>query len=398
MEDDKKLLEKFVVLLPILNEQQKRIYLAAESKYLGRGGKAKIEKLAGVSHNTINKGIKEIESGKPIAFDQQLRKEGGGRKRKITEEVWSHIERFIEPHTRGEPQSPLQWVSKSLRNIEAELKKQGLNISYRIVGESLKEKGFSLQANRKTFEGKGHKDRNAQFEFINQRVESYFSEQQPVISVDAKKRELIGNYKNNGTEWRPKGSPEEVNAYDFLTDAEGVAIPYGIYDLKKNNGWVNIGITKDTAEFAVQSIRNWWYNMGIYYHNMATSLLITADGGGSNSSKGRLWKYELQKLANELGMAIEVVHFPPGTSKWNKIEHRLFSYISKNWRGRPLISYEVIVQLVGATQTAKGLKVNCELDSAEYQTGIKIKENKMEEINLIRNSFHGEWNYSILPQ
>lgn len=398
MEDDKKLLEKFVVLLPILNEQQKRIYLAAESKYLGRGGKAKIEKLAGVSHNTINKGIKEIESGKPIAFDQQLRKEGGGRKRKITEEVWSHIERFIEPHTRGEPQSPLQWVSKSLRNIEAELKKQGLNISYRIVGESLKEKGFSLQANRKTFEGKGHKDRNAQFEFINQRVESYFSEQQPVISVDAKKRELIGNYKNNGTEWRPKGSPEEVNAYDFLTDAEGVAIPYGIYDLKKNNGWVNIGITKDTAEFAVQSIRNWWYNMGIYYHNMATSLLITADGGGSNSSKGRLWKYELQKLANELGMAIEVVHFPPGTSKWNKIEHRLFSYISKNWRGRPLISYEVIVQLVGATQTAKGLKVNCELDSAEYKTGIKIKENKMEEINLIRNSFHGEWNYSILPQ
>jgi len=309
MEDDKKLLEKFDVLLPILNEQQKRIYLAAESKYLGRGGKTRIEKLAGVSHNTINKGIKEIDSGKPIVFNQQLRKEGGGRKRKITKEIWSHIERFIEPYTRGEPQSPLQWVSKSLRNIEAELKKQGLNISYRIVGESLKEKGFSLQANRKTFEGKGHEDRNAQFEFINRRVECYFSEQQPVISVDAKKRELIGNYKNNGTEWQPKGSPEEVNAYDFLTDAEGVAIPYGIYDLKKNKGWVNIGITKDTAEFAVQSIKNWWYNMGIYYHNMATSLLITADGGGSNSSKGKLWKYELQKLANELGMAIEVLHF-----------------------------------------------------------------------------------------
>jgi len=398
MEDDNKLLEKFSVLLPILNEQQKRIYLAAESNYLGRGGKARIEKLAGVSHNTINKGIKEIESGKPILFNQQLRKKGGGRKRKITKEVWSHIERSIEPHTRGEPQSPLQWVSKSLRNIEAELKKQGLNISYRIVGESLKEKGFSLQANRKTFEGKGHKDRNAQFEFINQRVESYFSEQQPVISVDAKKRELIGNYKNNGTEWRPGGSPKQVSAYDFLTDAEGVAIPYGIYDLKKNNGWVNIGITKDTAEFAVQSIKNWWYNMGIYYHNMATSLLITADGGGSNSSKGRLWKYELQKLANELGMAIEVVHFPPGTSKWNKIEHRLFSYISKNWRGRPLVSYEVIVQLIGATKTAKGLKVDCELDSMDYKTGIKIKENKMDEINLMRSSFHGEWNYSILPQ
>ena len=398
MEDDNRLLEKINVLLPILNEQQKRIYLAAESQFLGRGGKAKIEKLAGVSHNTINKGIKEIDSGKEIVFDQQLRKEGGGRRKKITDEVWSHIERFIEPYTRGEPQSPLQWVSKSLRNIEAELKKQGLNISYRIVGDSLKEKGFSLQANRKTFEGKGHEDRNAQFEFINHRVESYFAEHQPVISVDAKKRELIGNYKNNGAEWRPKGLPEEVNAYDFLTDAEGVAIPYGIYDLQKNNGWINIGITKDTAEFAVQSIKNWWYNMGIYYHNMATSLLITADGGGSNSSKGKLWKYELQKLANELGMAIEVVHFPPGTSKWNKIEHRLFSYISKNWRGRPLVSYEVIIQLIGATQTAKGLKVDCKLDSTEYKTGIKIKENKMEEINLIPNSFHGEWNYSILPQ
>jgi transposase len=398
MEDDEKLLTKINNILPLLNEQQKRIYLAAESLYLGRGGKTKVEKLTGVSHNTINKGIAEIESGKPSQTNKSLRKEGGGRKKKITNEVWGEIKQFIEPHTRGEPQSPLQWVSKSLRNIEAELKKKGLSVSHRIVGDSLKERGFSLQANRKTFEGKGHQDRDAQFEFIGRRVDSYFKEQQPVISVDAKKRELVGNFKNNGSEWSPKGTPVAVNAYDFLTDAEGVAIPYGIYDLKENKGWVNVGITKDTAEFAVQSIRNWWYKMGIYHHNKANSLLITADGGGSNSSKGKLWKYELQKLANETGMTIEVVHFPPGTSKWNKIEHRLFSHISKNWRGRPLISYEVVINLIGSAQTSKGLKVDCELDKGTYKTGINVTKNKMEEINITTSSFHGEWNYSISPQ
>jgi transposase len=398
MKDDKKLSEKISSFLPILNEEQKRIYLASESNYIGRGGKTKIGKLIGVSHNTINKGLKEMLSGKPSGTETRIRKEGGGRKKKITPGIWEKIETFIEPHTRGEPESPLQWVSKSLRNIEAALKKDGIVASHRIIGDALKEKGFSLQSNRKTYEGKGHKDRDAQFEFINRKVNEFMIENQPVISVDAKKRELVGNFKNNGTDWHPKDTPIDVNAYDFLTDSEGVAIPYGIYDQGINKGWVNIGITKDTAEFAVQSIRNWWYKMGIYFHNNANSLLITADGGGSNSSKGRLWKFELQKFANETGMNIEVVHFPPGTSKWNKIEHRLFSYISKNWRGRPLLSYEVIINLIASTKTAKGLDVECELDKGIYETGINITDKQMEEITIIKNLFHGEWNYSILPQ
>lgn len=398
MEDDKRLLKKINTFLPYLNEQQKRVYLALESMYLGRGGKTKIEKLAGVSHNTINKGLKEIGSVRPFSVDERLRKEGGGRKKKITSDVWEQIEGFIEPHTRGEPESPLQWVSKSLRNIEAALRERGIVVSHRVIGESLKANGFSLQANRKTYEGKGHEDRDVQFEFINRRVNEFLSEKQPVISVDAKKRELIGNFKNNGVEWRLKNSPLEVNAYDFLTDSQGVAIPYGIYDIGINKGWVNVGITKDTAGFAVQSIRNWWYKMGVYYHNNASSLLITADGGGSNSSKGKLWKYELQKFANETGMEIEVAHFPPGTSKWNKIEHRLFSYISKNWRGKPLVSYEVVVQLIGSTKTANGLEVECELDKEDYETGIMIKESQMEEINLFGSQFHGEWNYKIMPE
>ena len=398
MEVDKRLAEKINSLLPLLNEEQKRVYLATETIYLGRGGKAKLEKLIGVSHNTINKGLRELKAGAPIIPKDRIRKEGGGRKKKITTGLWKKIEAFIEPHTRGEPESPLQWVSKSLRNIEATLKTDGINVSHRVIGEALKENGFSLQSNRKTYEGKGHVDRDAQFEFINRKVEEFLSESQPVISVDAKKRELVGNYKNSGAEWLQKKSPLEVNAYDFLTDSEGVAIPYGVYDMGINKGWVNVGITKDTAEFAVQSIRNWWYKMGIYYHNKATSLLITADGGGSNSSRGKLWKFELQKFSNETGMTIQVVHFPPGTSKWNKIEHRLFSYISKNWRGRPLISYEVIIKLIASTKTTKGLDVECEIDDGIYETGIKISEKQMEEICIVSSSFHGEWNYSISPQ
>ncbi len=396
--EDEKLLKKINLVLPCLNEGQKRIYLASEAEFLGRGGKRKIEKLTGVSHNTINKGISELGAKDHLLVNRPLRKVGAGRKKKVTGLVWEKIKQFIEPHTRGEPQSALQWVSKSLRNIESALKGSGVHISHRVIGEALKTHGFSLQANRKTYEGKGHKDRDAQFEHINDKVNQYLKRNQPVVSVDAKKRELIGNYKNNGSEWNPKGSPSKVNAYDFLTDAEGVAIPYGVYDLKENKGWVNVGITKDTAEFAVQSIRNWWYEMGIYYHNNADSLLITADGGGSNGSRNRLWKYELQKLANEAGLTIEVVHFPPGTSKWNKIEHRLFSYISKNWRGRPLVSYEVMIKLIGATKTNKGLEVDCQIDKGSYKTGIKISDEKMENISISPSAFHGEWNYSISPQ
>ncbi len=397
-EDDKKLADKINSFLPYLNEGQKRVYLATETNHLGRGSKAKIERLTGVSHNTINKGLKELAEATPARPGERIRKTGGGRKKKITQVIWGKIEAFIEPHKRGEPESPLQWVSKSLRNIEAALKKEGVAASYRIIGEGLKEKGFSLQANRKTYEGKGHKDRDAQFEFINKKAKGYFAENQPVISVDAKKRELVGNFKNNGAEWQKKGGPVDVNAYDFLTDAEGVAIPYGIYDMANNKGWVNVGINKDTAEFAVQSIRNWWYKMGVYHYGSATSLLITADGGGSNSSKGKLWKYGLQNLANETGMSIEVTHFPPATSKWNKIEHRLFSQISKNWRGKPLVSYRVIVQLIASTKTRTGLEVECEIDKGVYKTGIKIPDAQMEEINIERSSFHGEWNYTIWPQ
>lgn len=398
MNNNDRLLTKLNTVLPLLDEQQRRLYLASEAIHLGRGGKLLICNLAGISYNTLIKGIKEIESEETLSIDTPIRKKGGGRKKKTTNEAWSTIKQFIEPHTRGEPQSPLQWVSKSLRNISEALKDTGILISHRVVGEALKERGFSLKANRKTFEGKGHPDRDAQFNYINKRVEQYHKENQPVISVDAKKKELVGNFKNNGTEWSPAGSPIDVNAYDFLTDAEGVAIPYGVYDLKHNKGWVNVGITKDTAEFAVQSIKNWWYSMGIYYHNTANSLLITADGGGSNSSKAKLWKYELQEFANEIGMTIEILHFPPGTSKWNKIEHRLFSNISKNWRGRPLTSYEIIVSLIGSTKTTTGLEVECEIDKTNYETGIKISEDKMSKINITQSSFHGEWNYKISPQ
>jgi len=394
-------IEKMRVFMPYLNEYQIRLYAATESMALGRGGKRLIEKELGISHNTINAGISELESSKKTPLGtppSRQRKEGGGRKKAVNSAVWEQIEAFIKPHTRGEPESALQWVSKSLRNIEFALKAMGISASHRIIGDALKAHGFSLQSNKKRFEGSSHKDRDAQFEFIQKKVDEYIFENQPVISVDAKKRELIGNFKNNGVEWHPKGEAESVNAYDFLTEADGVAVPYGVYDIQENIGWVNVGITKDTAEFAVQSIRNWWYKMGIYYHNNAESLLITADGGGSNSSKGKLWKYELQKFADETGLSIEVVHFPPGTSKWNKIEHQLFSYISKNWRGKPLISYQIIVSLIAATKTKTGLKVACEIDDKEYETGIEISDEQFAALNISPNKFHGEWNYCIFPE
>jgi transposase len=394
-------IKKMAAFMPCLNEEQVRLYVASEAKALGRGGKRLIEKELGISHNTINKGIAELESRateRKHGINRRQRKEGGGRKYSITNEIWKQIEAFIMPHTRGEPESPLQWVSKSLRHIESALKANGISVSHRIIGNSLKSHGFSLQSNRKRYEGKSHADRDVQFEYIHKKVEQYMSDQQPVISVDAKKREMIGNFKNQGVEWHPKGEATSVNAYDFLTEASGVAFPYGVFDIKENIGWVNVGITKDTAEFAVQSIRNWWYKMGIYYHNNAESLLITADGGGSNSSKGKLWKYELQKFADETGLTVEVLHFPPGTSKWNKIEHQLFSYISKNWRGRPLISYQVIVSLIANTTTGKGLKVACEIDDKQYETGIEITDKQWAELNVCPNEFHGEWNYKILPE
>jgi hypothetical protein len=329
----------------------------------------------------------------------RIRKEGGGRKKEVEKlpAIEKELEKLIEPALRGEPDSPLMWTSKSLRKLSVELKLKGYNVSHKLVGEILKAKGFSLQANRKTDEGKSHPERNAQFEHIHLKVKDFQENNQPVISVDAKKKELIGNFKNNGKEWHKEKEPQKVKVYDFLSDAEGKAIPYGVYDLAQNNGWVSVGIDHDTAEFAVETIKKWWTKMGKPFYSNAERLLITADGGGSNSSRSRLWKKEIQKLSNETGLTIEVCHFPPATSKWNKIEHRLFSYISQNWRGKPLVSYQVIVSLIASTKTEKGLDVTCELDSKTYDTGIKITEEEMNAINLERNDFHGEWNYKIKP-
>jgi Rhodopirellula transposase. len=312
-------------------------------------------------------------------------------------QIESSLAKLIEPALRGEPDSPLLWTCKSLRKLSAELKLQGFNVSHNYIGELLKEKGFSLQANRKTDEGKSHPDRNAQFEHIHETIKIYQSEYQPVISVDAKKKELVGNFKNAGKELCRKKEPEKVKVYDFPSDAEGKAIPYGVYDITKNKGWVSVGIDHDTSEFAANTIKTWWTKMGKSCYPNAQKLLITADGGGSNSSRSRLWKKELQKLSNETGLQLEVCHFPPATSKWNKIEHRLFSYIAQNWRGKPLLSYEIIVNLIGSTTTKKGLKVICELNKNKYKTGMKVTDKEMKSFNLKRNDFHGEWNYIISP-
>ncbi len=305
------------------------------------------------------------------------------------------LKSLIDSTTRGEPDSSLLWTTKSLRNLSSELKTKGYNVGRDVVSRILKSQGYSLQSNRKTNEGKSHPDRDAQFQYINKQVSSFQSDGFPVISIDAKKKENIGNFKNNGQEWKPKNQPDKVNVYDFPSYADGRATPYGIYDITQNKGWVSVGVNNDTSEFAVQSIRIWWLKMGKSIYGNAKKLLITADGGGSNGSRVRLWKKELQGLSNELGIDIFVCHFPPGTSKWNKIEHRLFSFIAKNWRGRPLVSYEVIVNLIASTKTQKGLEVKCQLDERKYEKGIKVSDEEFKKINIEREAFHGEWNYKI---
>jgi hypothetical protein len=402
MEKDGILSQKYSSLMPHLTEKQRRLYLATEANSYGYGGIKKVALASGASITTIRTAIKELKNENISEKSNNVarsRKAGGGRK-KVTEqipELWDKLQSLLEPHVRGEPESSLLWTSKSTRKLSAELKKDNINASHRAVAEILRANNFSLQANRKTYEGKTHKDRDKQFVYINNTVKSFQKNKQPVISVDAKKKELIGNFKNNGQEWNEQGNPINVNAYDFPSEAKGRATPYGVYDITNNKGWVNVGIDKDTAEFAVQSIRNWWYNMGIYYYSNATELLITADSGGSNGIHVKLWKRELQRLSTEIGMDITICHFPPGTSKWNKIEHRLFSYLSKNWRGKPLESFEVIVNLIGATKTSKGLEVDCELDCAKYPTGIVVSDKEVREININRKKFHGEWNYTISP-
>jgi hypothetical protein len=401
MKTDNKLKEKYDLLLPLLNEKQMRIVLAADALYYGHGGITLVSETSGITRATIHNGINELEnkSIEKIIDNQRIRKEGGGRKpvKEKDPTLIKDLDGLISPLTRGDPMSPLRWCCKSLRNLSDSLHTMGHKISYRVVGEILKESGYSLQSNRKTDEGGEHPDRDVQFGYINEVATEYIEKQQPVISVDCKKKELIGNFKNTGKEWEPEGEPQKVKVYDFEDKELGKAAPYGVYDLKNNEGWVSVGISSDTAQFAVESIRTWWYQMGQDRYPEAKRLLITADGGGSNGSRNRLWKFEIQKLVNEIGLEISICHFPPGTSKWNKIEHRLFSHISMNWRGKPLYSLEIIVNLIGATKTREGLKVKAVVDKKIYEKGLKISEKDFEQINIERKSFHGEWNYIIRP-
>lgn len=393
--------QRYALISPFLDERQRRLYLAAEAKVIGYGGVSTVSRMTGVSRSAISAGYEDYDQAKENKISPgRIRKEGGGRKRTVTTDVTlkTDLEALIEPVTRGDPESPLRWTCKSVRNLSDELNRMGHKTSHRMVAELLHEMEYSLQGNRKTLEGESHPDRNAQFEFINQRVKALQSMEQPVISVDTKKKELVGDFKNGGKELRPKGDPEKVRVHDFKIPELGRVAPYGIYDMTHNIGWVNVGLDHDTSAFAVESIRRWWHSMGRELYPQAKHLMVTADGGGSNGYRIKLWKVELQKLADETGLSIQVCHFPPGTSKWNKIEHRLFSFISQNWRGKPLISYEVIVKLIAATTNRIGLKVKCQLDTNFYPKAIKVSDREMADINIQRDSFHGEWNYTISPK
>jgi len=398
MINEKVIQEKFLAINPTLNELSRRRWVATEAKALGRGGVSIIFRATGVNRNTIMKGIKEIESKKTIE-PNRLRKKGGGRK-KITEKnpkLEESIFELVEPTSRGNPENPLRYTTKSVRKLQNEIEKKGYKISYPSIAEILHDNKFSLQSNSKSIEGNQNPDRNAQFEFINQDTKTQIAKKEPVISVDTKKKELVGNFKNNGKEWNRKNNPIKVKTHDFEDKALGKVIPYGVYDLDKNHGWVNIGIDSDTAEFAVESIRKWWKKIGKSKYPKAKTLTITADSGGSNGYRTRLWKLELQKFSNQTGLIIRVRHFPPGTSKWNKIEHRLFSFISKNWRGKPLLTHAVIINLISATKTEKGLEVSCMLDKNDYPIGIKVSDEEYAKINIFREEFHGDWNYIIKP-
>lgn len=394
--------ERYKHLEWALDERLRRLFAAAEAKALGHGGITLVQKVTGVARGSIKQGLKELSEHAEtpsVGLGHRIRRAGGGRKTSVKDDtnLLAALESLVEPVARGDPESPLRWTCKSLRQLETELRGQGYSVSHSSIGALLKKLGYSLQGNRKTLEGSDHPDRNAQFEFINARIEESMRNGQPVISVDAKKKELVGQYKNGGKELRPKGEPEKVNVYDFVDKELGRANPYGVYDMTNNLGWVSVGTDNDTASFAVSTIRRWWFAMGKELYPDASELLITADGGGSNGSRVRLWKLELQKLANETGIPVRVSHFPPGTSKWNKIEHRLFSYVSMNWRGKPLVSHETIVNLISATRTRKGLKVKAELDSKHYPKGIKVTDEEFGGICILREEFHGEWNYSIMP-
>lgn len=393
---------KYLALGPLLNERLRRQWAAAEATAYGWGGVHAVSRATGLSANTIRKGQHELAALKAnphLPMPERLRREGGGRKRKTVSDprLPKALEALVDPATRGDPESPLRWTCKSTYTLAAELTKQGHPVSARTVGRLLRTAGYRLQSNRKTKEGSTHPDRNAQFEHINATVKQFQRRGQPVISVDTKKKELVGNFKNGGREWQPKGEPEEVRVHDFLDKKLGKAIPYGVYDLTNNQGWVSVGIDHDTAQFATAAIGRWWKKMGRPRYPQASDLLIMADGGGSNGSRCRLWKVALQQLADQLQMTIHVCHFPPGTSKWNKIEHRMFCHITQNWRGRPLISHEVIVHLIAHTVTQQGLKIRAELDRRSYPTGTKVSQDELRQLKLKPHSFHGDWNYTITP-
>lgn len=394
---------RYASLQGTLTERSRRLFAGSEALAFGWGGITAVSRATGLSFETVRRGVdecKEIESGQvPTLESHRSRKPGGGRK-KLTEkhaELLPTLKELVEATTRGDPESPLLGTARSQRNLVDGLKAKGYSLSQRTLANLLKELGYSLQGNKKKQEGAQHPDRNAQFEHINEKVRQQLEAGEPAISVDTKKKELVGSFKNDGRELRPKGTPELVNVHDFPSESEGKAIPYGVFDIAENEAWVSVGVSHDTAEFAVATIRTWYVELGQTLYPAPTSLLVTADGGGSNGYRVRLWKVELQQLADELQIPIRVCHLPPGTSKWNKIEHRLFSFITQNWRGKPLITHQVIVDLISATTTRKGLQVHCRLDERHYQTQRRVTDGQLENLNLVPDSWHGEWNYTIHP-
>ena len=393
---------KYRSLEPEMDERMQRQWAAAEASDVGWGGITAVAEATGMSRTTITAGLRELKLPEEERVEEasRIRRPGGGRKlvTEIDPDLLAALEALIQPTTRGDPESPLRWTCKSTEKLADELTRQNHPVRARTVARLLREVGYSLQGNRKTREGSSHPDRNAQFEFINASVQRFIKRGQPAISVDAKKKEKVGDFKNGGQEWFPQGEPEDVRVYDFLIKSLGKATPYGVYDLLQNQGWVSVGIDHDTAQFAVNSIRRWWREMGEQRFPRARELLITADGGGSNSSRSRLWKVSLQELADELEIRLFVCHFPPGTSKWNKIEHRLFSFITKNWRARPLVNLEVIVNLIASTTTRTGLIVKAALDTNRYPDKIKVTDEELRRVRVKRNEFHGEWNYTLLPR
>jgi hypothetical protein len=397
MHDDTLLAQKLAAILPHLNEKQRRLLLATEARALGYGGIARVARAAGVSRPTIQKALLELDQAVPAV--DRVRQAGGGRKplRAHDPALLAALEALVDPDTRGDPMSPLRWTCKSTRQLAEALTQRGHPVSHRVVAELLRELGYSLQAPAKTEEGSSHPDRDAQFRYLNEQIKAFLAQGLPVVSVDTKKKELVGQFKTGGQEWQPQGDPERVKVHDFPDPALRKAIPYGIYDVGRNAGWVTVGQDHDTATFAVASLRRWWEVAGRSSYPHAERLLISADGGGSNGYRVRLWKVELQAFATTTGLEVTVCHLPPGTSKWNKIEHRLFAHISMNWRGRPLVSHEVIVDLISATTTRSGLQVQAELDASRYPTKVKVPDAVMAALHITPHDFHGEWNYTIRP-